>query len=520
MRIETPDHLGKYLRAQRRAAGLNQTELATSAGVSRRWLADLEAGKPSVELGLALRVVAALGQRVEVRPAPTASFDLDVYLEPPTPPSVKPATRSLVAVLNGVRAGRLTQHETGKIAFSYDSDYRQSPDAMPLSLSMPLSAADHEGPEVRAFCRGLLPDNEGVLDRWGRDFHVSPGNPFALLNHVGEDCAGAVQFVGEERVRVLLAGIGAVEPLTDEQVAGRLRTLRRDPSAWHLPNGGQFSLAGAQAKTALHHDPVTGQWGDPSGVVPTTHILKPAIAGFDDHDLNEHLCLRAARLAGLRTASASIRSFAGERAVVIERYDRRPGPGGSVLRVHQEDACQSLGLPPTVKYQSEGGPSAELIVALIRRSVDTPTAAETEVGRFVDALALNWLIGGTDAHAKNYSLLITAWQVRLAPLYDVASILPYDDVHLPKLRLAMRIGTEYRISAITGHHWATFAERNQLDPERVIARVGELADLLPSAFRKAALEDDVVALGSALPDRLADRVEDHAGRCRTALGRR
>ncbi|MEV6844312.1 HipA domain-containing protein [Actinoplanes sp. NPDC051411] len=520
MRIDSPGNLGRYLREQRRVAGFNQTDLAAAAGVSRRWLADLEAGKPSVELGLALRVIAALGQFVDVQPGSTTNFDLDTYLEPPTTAAQQSTTRTLVAVLGGVRIGTLTQSAGGKLTFSYDHDYRQSPDAMPLSLSMPLSAADHDGPEVRAFCRGLLPDNDGVLERWGRDFHVSAGNPFALLNHVGEDCAGAVQFVGPDRLRVMLAGLGSVEPLTEEQVAGRLRALRRDSSAWHLSSGGQFSLAGAQAKTALHWDAISGQWGDPSGVVPTTHILKPAITGFDDHDLNEHLCLRAARLAGLRTASTSVRSFAGERAIVIERYDRRSGPRGSVVRVHQEDICQSLGVLPTTKYQNEGGPSPEQIVALIRRAVGPPTVAETEVGRFVDALALNWLIAGTDAHAKNYSLLITAWQVRLAPLYDVASILPYDDVHLPKLRLAMRIGTEYRVTAITGRRWATFAERNGLDPERVVARVGELAALLPGAFRKAAADDDVVALDSDLPAMLADRVAEHVERCQAALARR
>jgi serine/threonine-protein kinase HipA len=197
---------------------------------------------------------------------------------------------------------------------------------------MPLSAAEHEGPEVRAFCQGLLPDNESVLERWGRDFHVAGGNPFALLNHVGEDCAGAVQFVLEARIKAMLAHVGGVEPLTEVQIADRLRTLRRDLSAWHLTDAGQFSLAGAQAKTALYRDAATGQWGDPRGTVATTHILKPAIAGLDDHDLNEHLCLRAAELAGFRTASASVLSFDGERAVVIERYDRRPGPGRELPR--------------------------------------------------------------------------------------------------------------------------------------------------------------------------------------------
>jgi serine/threonine-protein kinase HipA len=145
--------------------------------------------------------------------------------------------------------------------------------------------------------------------------------------------------------------------------------------------------------------------------------------------------------------------------------------------------------------------------------------AEQEVRRFVDALALNWLIAGTDAHAKNYSLLITAHQVRLAPLYDLASILPYDDIYLPKLRLAMRIGSEYRVTAITGRHWAAFAARNRLDPEETISRVDDLARQLPAAFRTVAAGTDVATLDSKLPDRLADRVAEHVERCRSALAR-
>ena len=428
-------------------------------------------------------------------------------------------TRSLEVLIGSVLAGTLAQQAGGTLTFTYDHAYQVSLDSVPLSLSMPLSGTSYEGPVVRAFCQGLLPDNEGVLERWGRDFHVSAGNPFALLSHVGEDCAGAVQFVPEDRFEALLAHPGEVAPLTEEQIADRLRTLRRDPSAWHQAGTGQFSLAGAQAKTALHLDPATGRWGDPSGAVPTTHILTPAIAGFDDHDLNEHLCLQAARIAGLRTAHSRVLSFGKERAVVVERYDRHSASGGRVTRVHQEDACQSLGVPPTAKYQSDGGPSPEQVVALIRRAVGPPPVAEQEVGRFVDALALNWLIAGTDAHAKNYSLLLTARQIRLAPLYDVASSLPYDDMYLPRLRLAMRIGTEYRVAAITGRHWTLFAEQNGLDPARTLARVDELARRLPAAFRTAGRADDVVQLGSALPDRLAGRVEEHAEQCRAALAR-
>ena len=425
-------------------------------------------------------------------------------------------SRELTVLLGGRVVGVLTQGEGGALSFAYDDAYRDSPGALPISLSLPLRDRAHAHRTVRGFCQGLLPDNEGVLERWGRDFQVSSGNPFALLAHVGEDCAGAVQFVRPERVEAILARAGAVAPLTEERIGERLRTLRRDPSAWHLAGTGQFSLAGAQAKTALHLDVASGAWGDPSGAVPTTHILKPAIAGLDDHDLNEHLCLAAARVAGLRAAISRVTSFGGERAVVVERYDRYPLGDGEVGRIHQEDMCQALGLPPTSKYQSDGGPSPEQIVALVRRAVGPPVAA-VEVDRFVDALALNWLIAGTDAHAKNYSVLLVRGQTRLAPLYDVASSLPYDDMYLPRLRLAMKVASEYRVEAITGRHWRTFATQNGLDPDRTVERIDELAARLPSAFRAAARADAVVALGSALPDRLAGAIEEHAGACRRRL---
>jgi serine/threonine-protein kinase HipA len=427
-------------------------------------------------------------------------------------------TRELAVVLGGEPVGVLSQGVDGALDLIYRESYRQRPSAIPVSLSMPLSRQTQPHGVVRAFCQGLLPDNEGVLERWGRDFQVSPGNPFALLRHVGEDCAGAVQFVRPDRVDTILANVGSVAPLADEQIAERLRTLRRDPSAWHLAGAGQFSLAGAQAKTALHLDPSSGQWGDPSGAIPTTHIIKPAIVGFDDHDLNEHLCLTAARIAGLRAATSRVLTFGEERAIVVDRYDRLPAGDGSVVRVHQEDMCQALGVPPSAKYQSEGGPTPEQVIELLRRVVKPAPVAKLEVDRFVDALALNWLIAGTDAHAKNYSVLLTPGQIRLAPLYDVASSLPYDDMYLPRLRLAMRIGSEYRVDGVNQRHWNAFADQNGLDAGRTRQRIDDLARRLPAAFREAAGSGPVQALGSDLPGRLVTTIEEHVKRCRAVLG--
>jgi serine/threonine-protein kinase HipA len=255
-------------------------------------------------------------------------------------------TRELAVLLAAERMGVLSQGAGGVLDLAYEDSYRRRLSAMPVSLSMPLFRRSQPPAVVRAFCQGLLPDNESVLERWARDFQVSADNPFALLGHVGEDCAGAVQFVRPDRVDAILANVGSIVPLRDEQIAERLRILRRDPSAWHMANTGQFSLAGAQAKTALHLDPSTGQWGDPSGALPTTHIIKPAIVGFDDHDLNEHLCLTAARVAGLRAATSRVLRFGAERAIVVDRYDRLAAGDGSVVRIHQEDMCQAFGNSP------------------------------------------------------------------------------------------------------------------------------------------------------------------------------
>ena len=425
--------------------------------------------------------------------------------------------KRLVVLYDGLRVAEVSQSRDGRLTLVYDGEWRGSRHAVPLSLSLPLSDSTHDDRTVRAFLWGLLPDSERVLERWARDYQVSARNPFALLQHVGEDCAGAAQFVSPDRVDMMLRGEGGVEWITDDEIAERLRVLRRDPASWHLARTGQFSLAGAQAKTALYRDPVSGRWGDPWGSTPTTHIIKPAITGFDEHDLNEHLCLQAARRVGLTVASSQVATFGNERAIVIERYDRLPAPEGDTVRIHQEDMCQALGVLPTQKYQSEGGPTPEQIVELLRREVQPRGRSETQIGRFVDALAFNWLIGGTDAHGKNYSILLAGGEVRLAPLYDLASVLPYDDMYLPKLRLAMRIGGEYRIERINGRHWRRFATDNELDRESTIERIDQLAARVPPSFEAAAADESVRQLESPLPALLTERVSALVEHCRRAL---
>jgi len=422
-------------------------------------------------------------------------------------------SETLTVLLDDAVAGTLTRSPGGRLAFAYDDDYRRRPETTPLSLSLLKQVREHAGARLEAWLWGLLPDNDAVLRRWARQFHVSASSPFALLSTpVGEDCAGAVQFISPDRVDELLKRPGSVSWLTEEEAAERLRDLRIDTTAWlGRAFTGQFSLAGAQAKTALLHR--DGRWGIPTGATPTTHILKPAVAGLDDHDLNEHLCLDAARRAGLIAARTRIERFGEETAVVVTRYDRII-TGRTIRRVHQEDLCQALGIPPTRKYQNEGGPDPAQIVRLLRDAM-RPTAAEDAVRRFADALAWNWLIAGTDAHAKNYSLLLAGPEARLAPLYDIASALPYG-THERKLRLAMKLGGDYHVYP---HHnpWPRTARDLGIDPTTLTDRVREVAELAPQAFADATAAPEVTALERHLPARLLDLIAHRARRCRQAL---
>ena len=172
---------------------------------------------------------------------------------------------------------------------------------------------------------------------------------------------------------------------------------------------------------------------------------------------------------------------------------------------------------PTAKYQNEGGPSPERIIGLLETHAEF--GRTTAVDSFVDALAFNWIIAGTDAHAKNYSVLLSGGQVRLAPLYDVASALPYDDMYLPKLKMAMRIGGEYSVTKVEGRHWVRLAEATGLEATRILARIDEMASRIPAAFAEVADSAPVVAIHSQLPGRLLDLVRARAVSCRASLAR-
>lgn len=421
----------------------------------------------------------------------------------------RPATVGPVlhVLMHGHEIAQLHSSREGRVKLTYLEGATQV--TRGLSCSLPAAGIQYSGERVANWLGGLLPDRGEVLARWRARYALKRLDAYALLWHVGEDVAGAAQFVRPDRL--LEAGLpGDAPPLTDEEIGQRIRSLAADAAAWSPSEGtGQFSLAGAQAKFALARS--RDGWVEPSGSLATTHIFKPAIPNMVDQDLNEHLTMRLAHAVGLPVAPTEVVEFDGARTLVVSRFDRFQDAQGSWRRIHQEDTVQALGIAPYRKYESQGGPGVRELVALLAGNV-TGGHAGRDVDVFLDAVAFNWLTVGTDAHARNYALLHHGQATRLAPLYDLNSFLPYASGH--PAHLAMRIGfTQSDPAQVSRSDWGELARDCRVDEELLAERVRLLAERVLSSADAVLLADDATQWGSELPLRLRHALVVHVEAC-------
>ncbi|MFT4028671.1 MAG: HipA domain-containing protein [Protaetiibacter sp.] len=411
--------------------------------------------------------------------------------------------RSLEVFLDGRRCGELTQSRDGNLTFSYELGYRESDDATPLSLSMPLAAVTHRKRAVLPFLHGLLPDSEEALSAIARRYSVSPNNPFALIEHIGADVAGAIQIVPpgflspdatETRAQLRRVSEDEVTTMLDRTVA------EYTEGAPYYDAVGRFSLAGAQPKIALHRM-TDGSWAVPEDATPTTHILKPVVGRFRRIDVVEQLTLHAAGVLGNEVSASELVRIGEWDVLVSTRYDRKKVDGRWV-RLHQEDLCQALSVPPAKKYQHrDGGPGVADIAGLIRSlPLDADRRAVGEA--FYRAFVFNVVAGCTDAHAKNYSLLLHERSVRLAPLYDLLSYAAYWDGSA-RIESAMSVRGEYSLRQITPAMLEQEGRRFGLDADAAGAIVDRVRAGLIGAFDEA--RENVARYGSDAVD-IADRV--------------
>ncbi len=351
------------------------------------------------------------------------------------------------------------------ILFHYDAAYLRNPGARVLSQSLPLQ--EHSFPQAQAlpFFAGLLPD--GDLRRRVADWlHISESSTLRLLDALGGECAGTVSLQRMEDEGT--TGDGLVGPGYEELESGTLEAMIRDAERLPLlaPRGGaRLSLAGAQEKIPLLRR--GGCWFRPLGGAVSSHILKPASPLFPDIVANEFACMRLAGALGLPVPPVEMEMI-GRPVLIVERYDRTRGPDGSIIRIHQEDFCQALGILPDRKYQSDGGPGFEDIARLIRRVCTTPLA---DLELLIDIAVFNLLAGNCDAHGKNFSLLYREGKTDLAPFYDLVSTMLWPGL---ETELSMRFGREFRIEKLGSADLDAFAADIGVKPLLVRERTDAL----------------------------------------------
>jgi serine/threonine-protein kinase HipA len=319
---------------------------------------------------------------------------------------------------------------------------------------MPLAREPYSDGVARPFFSGLLPDDL-ARRRLAQNLGVSEKNPLALLEVVGKNCAGAVAMYpeGEKPHPVLREDC---EILDDGQLLNILKSLHVRPLLAG-EEGMCLSLAGAQDKLAV------GVWVNPKNLseekialmkngAPTTHIIKTPIEGFADSVHNEYFCLKLAAELRLPVANANIRNAGDMPYLLVTRYDRECNDEGDIIRIHQEDFCQALSVPPENKYEREDGPCIGDCVKLLERGSSRPAADKTA---FMNLLIFNYLIGNADCHAKNFSFLYLGGKPRLSPAYDLICTAVYPEL---RKKMAMKIGGEYDPEKIFRRHWHRIVE--------------------------------------------------------------
>jgi serine/threonine-protein kinase HipA len=396
------------------------------------------------------------------------------------------------------RVGTIETRDVGP-AFVYDPDWLRLRGAFPISFQMPLSTRPTPPDVFAPWAANLLPE-AAQLRAGGRSLGAAPEDTIAILAEIGRDTAGALS-IGK-------AGspdTGGWQPIGSDTSLERV--IEELPAKPFLvgEEGVSMSLAGVQNKLGVAID-TQGRLCVPHDGAPSTHILKPDSGTLFGGVHNEALCLTLAARCGVNAARVTT-GKAGERSyLLVTRYDRIE-QAGRWRRLHQEDFCQALGKPPVAKYEASQsgirGPTLADMFAVTRNAMQAP-----DILNLVDYVVFNVLACNTDAHAKNYSMMISARGFTLAPMYDVMCAAAWDNI---TKNLAQKIAGKSRADHLKRRHWERFARDCSLNPPRLIKRIGELASRVLREVPAAAEQVSAMPAGThVLLPKFVEAIETRA----------
>ncbi|HHG3228896.1 TPA: type II toxin-antitoxin system HipA family toxin [Vibrio parahaemolyticus] len=422
---------------------------------------------------------------------------------------------SLIAHINNTKVGHLTKITKSQMQFCYDKKWLDQPHAYPISLSLPLQHQPHKGDPVANYFDNLLPDLTSTRKNIQRRHSTASTNTFDLLHAIGRDCVGSLSLVPEEEVEDRL-DLGKLETLSVDDLRSIITAHKQQNPLGMINELSDFriTISGAQEKTTLLK--IKNNWYLPNCNYPSTHILKFPIGfiqqPFATLDMtesieNEYFCIKLAEAMGFKVPRVEILDFDNVRALAVERFDRGWSTSERApIRLTQEDMCQTMSLPTSLKYQSDGGIGIEEIMQLLNGS----TNAHKDRDDFMRFQVFQWLIGATDGHAKNFSIFIeTDGAYRLTPFYDIMSAFPASNgkgINTRKLKLAMSLkstssGNKWHLEKVYPRHFIATAETVGFCTIRMEEILDEFVESFPNAI------DQVVShLPNSFPAQIIDSI--------------
>lgn len=406
------------------------------------------------------------------------------------------------------RVGHIETHADGP-TFIYDPKWLSLRGAFPISLLMPLSTRPALSAQFAPWAANLLPEAT-QLRIVGQSLGAAPEDTVAILTEIGRDTAGALS-IGKP---------GATEPGGWKPIGSAKaleRVLNELPAKPFLlgEEGVSMSLAGVQTKLGVAMD-ANGRLCVPHDGAPSTLILKPDSARLFGSVHNEALCLTLARRCGINAARVTTGKAGTRDYLLVTRYDRIE-QDGRWRRLHQEDFCQALGKPPGAKYEASqsgiAGPKLADMFAVTRNAMQAPDTL-----KLIDYVAFNVLVSNTDAHAKNYSMMISARGFSLAPMYDVLCASAWDGI---TKNMAQKIAGKSRGDHLKRRHWERMARECGLSPPRLVKRVEDLAARVLREVKTAAEEVNAMPAGTHnLMPKFVEIIEERARRIIAGLSDR
>ncbi len=387
--------------------------------------------------------------------------------------------------------------------FAYFEHYLQDRNAVPVSISLPLQQESFSAERTKLFFEGLLPEGftRRSVAQW---LHLDENDYLSILHQLGRECLGAICILTEDETQT-----ASYEKIAEQQVRD-LAAEGAQKSA-EIVTKSHLSLTGASGKVGLYYDAQGDQWYLPEGTAPSTHIVKQSHVRLEGIVTNEQLSMMTAAKCGIEVPDSFIIDLGNGRdnevLYATKRYDRTfEGAANEItglpcpLRLHQEDFAQAMGVSSAQKYEKNHAGYMQGMFEVLRQFSANPIVDQQKLW---DMIIFCFLLGNTDAHIKNFSLLYgkDLRGIRLAPAYDLVSTTVYES---STREMAFSIGNDLLIDEITEDSFRKAASDLHIGEKFAISRYNYISNHFREALREAASELQDAGFSQAV--RMEDRI--------------